>query len=77
MTLINAWLHVNVDERWRGLVMSHYNMATALYPVGSIAVGAVATIAPLMSILLLMGLAGAALMALRRYGSASGRWSAS
>jgi MFS family permease len=73
-TLINAWLHLNAPEQWRGSVISRYNMASALYPIGSIAVGTASLMFPVMRVLMVMGLVCAMFVLIRRYFLVNGKW---
>nr|WP_315463275.1 MFS transporter [uncultured Rhodoferax sp.] len=73
-TLINAWLHLNAPEQWRGSVISRYNMASALYPIGSIVVGTASLMFPVMRVLMVMGFACALFVLVRRYLLSNGKW---
>ncbi|MCW7536781.1 MFS transporter [Aquabacterium sp. A7-Y] len=74
-TLINAWLHLNAPEQWRGSVISRYNMASALYPIGSMAVGAASLMFPVVRVLMVMGCVCAMFVLIRRYFVSNGKWS--
>jgi MFS family permease len=73
-TLTNAWLHMNAPEKWRGSVASSYNMASALYPIGSITVGLLALAFPVMRVLMAAGALCALFVLVRRYLLPDGRW---
>lgn len=73
-TLTNAWLHLKAPEQWRGSVIARYNMASALYPIGSITVGAIGLAFPVMRVLLVTGLLCALFVLVRRYAMPAGRW---
>lgn len=73
-TLTNAWLIQSAPEKWRGSVISRYNMVSALYPVGSIAVGLIALRFSVMHALLVTGILCAVLVLVRRFFLTSGQW---
>ena len=73
-TLTNAWLIQNAPDKWRGSIMSRYNMVSALYPVGSITLGVIALWFPVMRALLVAGVLCAVFVLVRRYVLPAGQW---